>query len=61
MLKGEMGSLDIFRNTVKSAIQTIKQALFNLEDPSAYMPEIIEVHQARIKEGEFYKAFLERL
>lgn len=33
----------------------------DLEHPIVYTPRSIEVQQARIKEGEFYKAFLENL
>ena len=36
-------------------------ALYDLEHPVVYTPRSIEAQQARIKEGEFYRAFLERL
>ena len=45
----------------KSAIQATKEALYDLEHPRVYTPRSIEVQQARIKEGEFYRAFLEKL
>ncbi|RKJ52584.1 hypothetical protein D7X25_14490 [bacterium 1XD42-8] len=61
MLKGEMENFGILGNTVESAIQATKQALYDLEHPVVYTPRSIEVQQARIKEGEFYRAFLERL
>ena len=61
MLKGETGNFDVLGNTVESAIQATKQALYDLEHPVVYTPRSIEVQQARIKEGEFYKAFLEKL
>ena len=60
-LKGETENFDILGNTVESAIQATKKALYDLEHPRVYTPRSIEVQQARIKEGEFYRAFLERL
>lgn len=60
-LKGETENFDILGNTVESAIQATKQALYDLEHPLVYTPRSIEVQQARIKEGEFYRAFLEKL
>ncbi|RKJ17707.1 hypothetical protein D7X48_21275 [bacterium D16-50] len=59
--KGETENIDILGNTVKSAIQATKKALYDLERPIVYMPRSIEVQQACIKEGEFYRAFLEKL
>ncbi len=61
MLKGETENFDILGNTVKSALRATKQALYDLEHPVVYTPRSIEAQQARIKEGEFYRAFLERL
>ena len=61
MLRGEADSQDILGNTVESAIQATKQALYDLEHPRAYVPKSIEVQQAQIKEQEFYTAFLEKL
>ena len=46
---------------MESAIQATKKALYDLEHPKVYTPRSIEVQQARIKEGEFYKVFLEKL
>lgn len=60
-LKGETGNFDILGNTVGSAIQAMKKVLYDLEHPVVYTPRSIEVQQARIKEGEFYRAFLEKL
>ncbi len=60
-LKGETENFDIFGNTVESAIQATKEALYDLEHPVVYTPRSIEVQQARIKEGEFFRAFLEKL
>ena len=60
-LRGETENFDILGNTVESAIQATKQALCDLEHPVVYTPRSIEVQQARIKEGEFYRAFLEKL
>ncbi len=60
-LKGETENFDILGNTVESAIQATKKALYDLEHPVVYTPRSIEVQQARIKEGEFYRAFLEKL
>ncbi len=61
MLKGETENIDILGHTVGSAIWATKQALYDLEHPIVYTPRSIEVQQARIKEGEFYRAFLEKL
>ncbi len=61
MLKGETENFDILGNTVESALRATKQALYVLEHPVVYTPRSIEAQQARIKEGEFYRAFLERL
>ena len=60
-LKGETENFDILGSTVESAIQATKNALYDLEHPRVYTPRSIEVQQARIKEGEFYRAFLEKL
>ncbi len=60
-LKGETENFDILGNSVESAIQATKQALYDLEHPIVYTPRSIDVQQARIKEGEFYKAFLANL
>lgn len=61
MLRGETDYSDILGNTVESAIRATKQALYDLEHPIAYTPKNIEVQQARIREREFYNAFLEKL
>ena len=61
MLKGETENFDIFGNTVESAIQATKKALYDLDYPLAPAYRTIEAEQARIKEREFYVAFLERL
>ena len=61
MLKGETENLDILGNTVESAIQATKQAMYNLDHPLAPAYRSIEAEQARIKEREFYTAFLKRL
>lgn len=61
MLKGETENFDILGNTVESAIQATKKALYDLEHPMAPAYRTIEAEQARIKEREFYTAFLERL
>ena len=60
-LKGETENFDILGSTVESAIQATKEALYDLEHPRVYTPRSIEVQQARIKEGEFYRVFLEKL
>ena len=60
-LKGETENFDVLGSTVESAIQATKEALYDLEHPRVYTPRSIEVQQARIKEGEFYRAFLEKL
>lgn len=59
--EGDVDSLDILGNTTESAIQATKQALYNLNHPIVDIPRSIEVQQARLKEQEFYTAFLEKL
>lgn len=61
MLKGETENLDILGNTVESAIQATKQAMYNLDHPLAPAYRSIEAERTRIKEREFYTAFLKRL
>ncbi|MCI8530480.1 MAG: hypothetical protein HFH82_15285 [Lachnospiraceae bacterium] len=60
-LRGETENYDILGSTVESAIQATKKALYELEHPVIYTPRSVEVQQARIKEGEFYRAFLDKL
>ena len=62
-MKGEsnVDNIDILGNTTESAIQTTKQALYNLDHPLEYVPKSIGVQRACMKEREFYVAFLERL
>ena len=52
---------DILGKTVQSAIMATKQALYNLDHPLDPAYRTIEAEQARIKEREFYTAFLEKL
>lgn len=52
---------DILGKTVQSAIMATEQALYNLDHPLAPAYRTIEAEQARIKEREFYTAFLEKL
>lgn len=61
MLNGETENFDILGNTVESAIRATKQALYNLDHSLAPTYRSIEAEQARIKEREFYTAFLEKL
>ena len=61
MMRGETGDADVLGNSVASAIQATKQALYDLEHPTVYTPKNIEVQQARMKEKEFYSAFLAKL
>ena len=61
ILKGETENIDILGNTVQSAIRATEQALYDLDHPRAPAYRTIEAEHARIKEREFYVAFLERL
>ena len=61
MLRGERDYSDILGSTVGSAIRATKQALYDLDHPLASAYRSIEAQQARIKEREFYTAFLEKL
>ena len=60
-MKGDVNNIDIFGNTIESAIQATSQALYDLDHPREYVPKSIEVQQACMKEREFYVAFLEKL
>ena len=59
--EGDVDNIDILGNTIESAIQATKQALYDLDHPREYVPKSIEVQQACMKEREFYVAFLEKL
>ncbi len=61
MFYGETENFDILGNSLESAIQATKQALYDLEHPIVYTPRSVAVKQARIQEREFYTAFLEKL
>ena len=61
MLRGEADYSDILGSTVGSAIRATKQALYDLDHPLGSGYRSIEAQQARIKEREFYVAFLEKL
>ncbi len=61
MFRGETDYSDILGSTVGSAIRATKQALYDLDHPLAPAYRSIEAEQARIKEREFYVAFLEKL
>lgn len=53
---------DILGNSVSSALQAARTALYDLENP--LVPEntkSIEVQRCRLKEKEFYQAFIEKL
>ncbi len=60
-LKGETENFDIPEARWNLQSRQRKEALYDLEHPRVYTPRSIEVQQARIKEGEFYRAFLEKL
>lgn len=61
MLRGETDYSDILGSTVKSAIRATQKALYDLDHPLAPGHRSIEAEQGRIKEREFYVAFLEKL
>ena len=61
MLRGEVDYSDILGSTVGSAIRATKQALYDLDHPLGSGYRSIEAQQARIKEREFYVAFLYKL
>ena len=53
---------DILGSTVQSAIRAVEQALYDFDNPlEPNKVRSIEEQQARIKEKEFYVAFLEKL
>ncbi len=61
MLRGETDYSDILGSTVKSAMRATKKALYDLDHPLVPAYRSVEAEQARIKEREFYVAFLEKL
>lgn len=61
MLRGEADYSDILGSTVGSAIRATKQALYDLDHPLGFGYRSIEAQQGRIKEREFYVAFLYKL
>ena len=61
-LKGETDFNDVLGNSVESAILAAQKALYYLDNPlEPNATRSIEVQQARIKEREFYVAFLDKL
>lgn len=52
---------DILGSTAVSALRAAKQALYDLDHPLAYTPKSLEVQQAKMKEREFYQAFIRKL
>ena len=61
-LRGETGFNDVLGNSVASAISAAQKALYSLDNPlEPNAVRSVEVQQARIKEREFYVAFLEKL
>lgn len=61
-LKGETDFNDVLGNSVESAISAVQKALYYLDNPlDPNATRSIEVQQARIKEREFYVAFLDKL
>ncbi len=61
MLRGEADYSDILGSTVGSAIRATKQALYDLDHPLGSGYRSIEAQQARVKERDFYIAFLYKL
>ncbi len=61
MLRGEADYSDILGSTVGSAIRATKQALYDLDHPLGSGYRSIEAQQARMKERDFYIAFLYKL
>ena len=61
MLKGETENPDILGKSVQSAIKATEQALYDLEHPLASAYRSTEAEKGRIKEREFYIAFLDKL
>ncbi len=62
MLRGEnVDIVGVLGYTTESAIRATRQALYDLDHPLAYTPKSTEVMQARMKEREFYVAFLDKL
>ncbi|MFU0827706.1 MAG: Phage protein [Lachnoclostridium sp.] len=58
---GKANDTDILGNTVESAIQATKQALYDLDNPLLSNTKSIEAQQMRMKERQFYTTFLEKL
>lgn len=61
-MKGEIDCGDVLGTSVESAISAVQKALYYLDNPlEPNAARSIEVQQARIKEREFYVAFLDKL
>ncbi len=61
-MNGIGGTNDILGSTVQSAIRATEQALYDFDHPLELdKVRSIEEQQARIKERQFYVAFLEKL
>lgn len=58
---GKANDTDILGNTVESAIQATKQALYDLDNPLLSNTKSIEAQQMCMKERQFYTTFLEKL
>lgn len=61
-MKGEIDCGNVLGISVESAISAAQEALYYLDNPlEPNATRSIEVQQARIKEREFYVAFLDKL
>lgn len=59
---GRLNPKNILGSTVQSALHAAKKALYDLENPlEPVNDKRLEVQQQRMKEKEFYQAFIERL
>lgn len=61
-MRGEEDCGDVLGTSVASAISAVQKALYDLDHPlEPNAVRSLEVQQARMKEREFYAAFLEKL
>lgn len=59
---GKLNPNDILGSTVQSALYAVKKALYDLEHPlEPVSHQSMEVQQQKMKEKEFYQAFIEKL
>lgn len=61
-MNGEENNSDVLGNSVESALEAARQALYNLDNPlEPVSKRSLEVQQEILKERNFYQAFIDKL